>query len=151
MLSKNNWSSANMMGHNTIKLLRGFQMSMIVLNWEWGLHIRLWTVNVILKWCSLNSNGNSCHNFFLFKVILHDAVRPFVDEQTLRNVTMAAKKHGVSELVICGWWFHIVNLFRSVFVNSSSGSWDDQTTFIYSCCSVVWWVPRSFTWQVMWD
>ena len=30
------------------------------------------------------------------QVILHDAVRPFVDEQTLQNVAVAAKKHGVS-------------------------------------------------------
>nr|XP_058955054.1 D-ribitol-5-phosphate cytidylyltransferase-like isoform X3 [Pocillopora verrucosa] len=32
-------------------------------------------------------------------VILHDAVRPFVDEQTLRNVTMAAKKHGAAGMI----------------------------------------------------
>ncbi|KAK2555763.1 D-ribitol-5-phosphate cytidylyltransferase [Acropora cervicornis] len=29
-------------------------------------------------------------------VILHDAVRPFVDEETLRCVTKVANKHGVS-------------------------------------------------------
>ena len=35
----------------------------------------------------------------LFQVILHDAVRPFVDEQTLQRVTLAAKKHGVSGIL----------------------------------------------------
>ena len=32
----------------------------------------------------------------LLQVILHDAVRPFVDEPTLQSVAEAAKKHGVS-------------------------------------------------------
>ncbi|KAJ7381269.1 hypothetical protein OS493_001387 [Desmophyllum pertusum] len=32
-------------------------------------------------------------------VILHDAVRPFVDEQTLRHVTIAAKKHGAAGVI----------------------------------------------------
>lgn len=35
----------------------------------------------------------------LFQVILLDAVRPFVDEETLQSVTLAAKKHGVSGIL----------------------------------------------------
>lgn len=32
-------------------------------------------------------------------VILHDAVRPFVDEQTLRSVTMAANNNGAAGMI----------------------------------------------------
>ena len=35
----------------------------------------------------------------LFQVILHDAVRPFVDQKTLHRVTIAASKHGVVYLI----------------------------------------------------
>ena len=43
--------------------------------------------------------------FTFFQVIIHDAVRPFVDEQILKSVSIAAKEHGVLisiVLLICG-------------------------------------------------
>ena len=40
----------------------------------------------------------------VFQVILHDAVRPFADEEMLRRVTLAAKQYGVKtcfDLLTC--------------------------------------------------